>query len=78
MIIRPLLTLIGYMYKPFKALLTRPTGVVLIDKFQRDVVEAIKAFALTVYNNLNDGLVPAPKVQTPHTLVLWDDGWAVP
>lgn len=67
------------MYKPFKAILTRPTGIALLDKFQRDVVEALKNFVLTVYNERNDGLVPAPpKNTTPHTLVLWDDGWGVP
>ena len=67
------------MYKAFKAILTRPTGDPALDKFQRDVVEALKGFVLTVYNELNDGLVPAPpKNITAHTMVLWDDGWAVP
>ena len=67
------------MYKPFKAVLTRPTGIPLLDKFQRDIVEALKNFLLTEYNELNSGLVPAPPPKTtPHTLVLWDDGWGTP
>lgn len=67
------------MYKPFKALLTRPTGIALLDKFQRDVVDALKNFLLTTYSELEPGLVPAPpKDITAHTMVLWDDGWAVP
>ena len=66
------------MFKPFKILLTRPTGIPLLDKFQRDVVESLKAFVLTLYDNNNSGLVPAPKVTTAHTKILWDDGWAVP
>lgn len=62
------------MYIPFKALLTRPTGVVAIDKFQRDVVEAIKAFVLTIYSKLEKGLVPAPGTDD-NSQILFDTGW---
>jgi hypothetical protein len=67
------------MYKKLKDIIARPTGNVALDKFQQDVVAAFKSFLLTVFDANNDGLVPAPpKHTTPHTLVLWDDGWHTP
>ena len=63
------------MYKPFKAIITRPTGIALLDKFQRDVVEALKSFVLTIYDRVNSGLVPPPKT-TGNQQILFDDGWS--
>lgn len=61
-------------FSGFKRLILRPTGNVLIDKFQRDVIEALKAFVLTVYDKLNAGLVPPPKTNN-HSQILYDAGW---
>lgn len=67
------------MYKGLKALITRPTGNTALDRFQRDVVDAFKSFVLSVFDHKNEGLVPRPpKGITPHTKVLWDDGWGDP
>lgn len=62
------------MYKGLKNVIFRPTGNVLVDKFQRDVIEALKAFLLSVYDKLNSGLVPAPNTDD-HTQILYDAGW---
>ena len=62
------------MYKSFKSILTRPVGDPLLDKFQRDVVEALKAFVLTNYSKDDTGLVPAPGTNN-HTQILYDAGW---
>lgn len=65
------------MFRGFKTPITRPTGLALLDKFQRDVVEAFKSFILTKFDKTNPGLVPAPTTDD-HSQILYDDGWGIP
>jgi len=62
------------MYKTFKSILTRPVGDPLLDKFQRDVVDALKGFVLTSYSKNDVGLVPAPGTDNG-SQILFDYGW---
>lgn len=56
----------------FRNIITRPTGILSIDLFMRDVVETLKSFALAVFSVSTDGLVPGPTVEA--NKFLRDDG----